>query len=41
VRRKCLENWKQKSWFILHDAATPHRSSVIKKYSAKHNVTAL
>jgi hypothetical protein len=36
VRRK----WARNSW-LLHDSAPAHRSLVVKKYLAKHDVTAL
>ena len=41
VKRKRPENWRTKSWFLLHDNAPTHRSTLAKDFLAKNNVTAL
>jgi hypothetical protein len=33
--------WEQISWFLLHENTPAHLSLVVKKYLAKHNVSAL
>jgi len=41
VRRKRLEKWRVKSWFLLYDNAPAHRTVFVKDFSAQNNVTTL
>ena len=41
VRRKHLNECRTKSWFLVHDNASGHRSVLVQDFLAKHNVTIL
>jgi histone-lysine N-methyltransferase SETMAR len=41
VRRKCPENWRTNSWFLLHDSAPAQWSVLVKQFLAKNNVRTL
>jgi hypothetical protein len=41
VRRKCPENWRTNSCFLLHDTAPARQSVSVKLFLARNNVTTL
>jgi hypothetical protein len=41
VRRKCPQQWRTNSSFLLYDNAPAHRSVFVKNFSSTNNVTTL
>jgi histone-lysine N-methyltransferase SETMAR len=41
VRRKCPENWRTNSWFLLHNTAPAQWSFLVNHFLAKNSVRTL
>jgi len=41
ARRKCLEKWKTKSWFLPHNNAPAHQSVLVQDFLENNKMTTL